>query len=191
MTDPDWARLRKYAKWALLILALAYLAQFVRGALYKGQSRMGAAFETIAQEALRRQYDGIPQMRVMGANTNPNYPYSECPFWNFERTWGRCIGVGLGVRDYSPGQRPIVEREVNKLADQLTKPCTLLSALKLPDEAQLARDMECGSLLGSFKLEIQVVAGMVVDERGTSSKPHRWQMTNHQIINIYHFHKEL
>jgi hypothetical protein len=160
------AKLFRYAKWALLILALVYLAQFVWEALYKGQSKMGAAFETIAQEALRRQYDGIPQMRVMGANTNPNYPYSECPFWNFERTWGRCIGVVLGVRDYSPGQRPIVEREVNKLADQLTKPCTLLSTLKLPEEVQLARELECDEFRKSFNLRILVDAVTVDSEHG-------------------------
>ncbi len=191
MTEKTRAKLFKYAKWALLALTLAYLFQFVRGALYKGQSPMGAAFETIAHEALRKQYDGIPQMRVVGANANPNYPYSECSFWSFEKTWGRCIGVGLGVRDYSPEQNPVVEREVIKLAEQLIKPCTLLPTLKLPDETQLARDLECGSLLDGFKLEIQVVAGTVVDERGPPSKPHRWQMTNQQIIDIYHFHGEL
>lgn len=183
-------KLYRYAQWTLLALALAYLAQFLWEAGYKGQSKMGDAIETIAHEALSRQYSGIPQMRVMGANTNPNYPYSECPFWSFERTWGRCIGIGLGVRDYSPEQHHIVEQEVNKLADQLTKPCTLLSTLRLPDEVQLARDMECGSLV-SFKLQIQVVAGTVVSEHGPLSKPHRWHMTDRKIIKIYQFHGEL
>lgn len=164
--QPLLTRLFRYVKWAVMALALAYLAQFLWAAGHKGQSKMGAAFEIIGYEAFRKQYDGLPQMRVGGGNANPNYPYSECPFWNFEMAWGRCIGVVLGVRDYSPEQHPVVEREVVKLAEQLTRPCTLLSTLKLPNEAQLARDLECKSQLDDFKLEIKVVAGTVVDERG-------------------------
>ncbi len=155
------AKLFRYAKWVVLALALAYLAQFIRGALYKGQSRMGAAFETIAHEALRRQYDGIPQMRVSGAGANP----AVCSSWNFEEIWGRCVTVGLHVRDYLPEHQLIVEREVMKLAEQLRKPCVLLPTLGLSNEQQLAHDLECGNFMSSFKLRIWVNSVTVIDDR--------------------------
>jgi hypothetical protein len=187
VTKKNSTRLIKYTKWALLALALAYLAQFIRGALYKGQDPMGAAFETIGHEAFRKQYDGLPQIRVNGAGAAP----AQCTWWNFEWTWGRCVAIGLQVRDYLPEHQPIVEREVMKLAEQLRKPCALLPTLGLPNEQQLARDLECGSFLNSFRLRIVVNAVTVISNQGPPSKPHRWHATNFNYINSYLFKGEL
>jgi hypothetical protein len=181
------ARLSRYAKWAVLVLALAYLVQFALAALHKGQSRMGAAFETIGYEVLRKQYDGLPQMRVVGAGANP----SQCSFWNFEWTWGRCVSVVVEVRDYAPVQQDIVEREAKKLGEQLRKPCVLLPSLGIPNEEQLARDLGCGRSEKSFKLRVWVNSVTVVGDQGPPGKPHRWQATNHNHLNSYPFKGEL
>ena len=182
-------KLFRYAKWVLLALALAYLAQFIRGALYKGQSRMGAAFETIGYEAFRKQYDGLPQMRVVSAAAAP---YSSmCPWWNFESTWGRCVHVRLDVRDYLPEHQPVVEREVMKLAEQLRKPCKLLPTLGLPNEQQLAHDLECGSFRKSFKLQIVVNSVIVRSDQENPRTPRMWWVTKVEYLYSYYFKGEL
>ncbi|MDP2793333.1 MAG: hypothetical protein Q8O25_04495 [Sulfurisoma sp.] len=121
----------------LLTLAMAYLLQLLSTIGEKGQGPMGEAFETIGHHAMRKQYDGLPQMRVVRAYAESN----QCSFWNFEETWGQCVVVALVVRDYRPEHQPIVEAQVRRLAEQIRKPCALLSALGLPNEQELVRDL--------------------------------------------------
>lgn len=189
---PDLTR-RQWTKRIALVLAgllaFAHLAQFVRSAFYKGQSPMGEAFETIAHETLSRQYNGLPQMRVMAGSTHPTL----CAWWNFEATWGTCASVGLDVRDYRPEHLPIVEREVNRLAGRLRQPCALLKTLGLSDEKKLAQAMTCdGAKPGRhFKLLIRVNAVTVVRDPNPHNKPHRWQTTDRNHLNTYRFRGEI
>lgn len=187
ITQTIHVKLFRYLKWAVLVLVLAYFIQFMLGAFHKGQSRMGAAFETISHEAFRKQYDGLPQMRVIGADVGPPV----CSFWNFEWIWGRCASVVFHVRDYRPEYQPIVEREVMRLAERLHKPCMLLPTLGLPNEKQLALDLECGSSKKAFRLRIHVESVTVDKEQGPPSSPHRWWVTNRVHLSSYHFKGEL
>jgi hypothetical protein len=191
---PLLTRLFRYVKWAVMALALAYFAQFVWGSLHKGQSRMGSAIETIAHEAFKKQYDGLPQMRVVGAGADPTL----CSFWNFEWVWGRCLTIAVDVRDYEPDYQiehlSIVAREVEKLAEQVRRPCNLLVALRLPNGEQLARDLECSSPFQRFRLRIFVYSVTVKDPYapGPMSKPHRWQIEGpRKHLNTFHFEGDL
>ena len=105
----------------LLTLVAAYGLQFLSVIGEKGQGPMGKAFETIGHHAMRRQYDGIPQMRVVRAFAESN----QCTFWNFEWSWGRCVVIGLDVRDYQPEHQLIVEAQVHRLAEQMSWSRTL------------------------------------------------------------------
>lgn len=181
------AKLSKYAKWTLLVLALAYVFQILWMMFYgKVQDRMGTAFETISYEAFLRQYNGSPQMQVSMAKAGP----SLCPVWNFEGIWGRCVLVILDVRDYLPDYQPMVDQEAMMLAEQLRKPCVLLSKLGLPNRQQLSRDLECGETKRSFKLRILVDAVAVDETRRFSNKPHAWATSRRSKIIEYHFKGE-
>jgi hypothetical protein len=185
VTDNQRTKLPKYAEWALLILALAYFIQFARALLFKGEDRKSNAFENIAYETFQRQYDGIPQMQVSGAEIGPKGP--ACSLWDFEWTWGNCAMIVLYIRDYRPEQQPTVEREMKRLAEQLRKPCVLLPTLRLPGEQQIARDMECSDFAKSLKLHFRAFAVTVHQEQGPPGKPHRWWAKNREMLNDYYF----
>jgi len=162
------------------------LLQFLSTIGEKGQGPMGKAFEIIGYHAMRKQYDGIPQMRVVSAFAESN----QCSFWNFEWTWGRCVGVSLYVRDYRPEHQPIVEAEVHRLAEQLRKPCNRLPTLGLPNEQELARDLGCGAGRKTFKLKILVTSVTVLSEHVDPANPHMWWAANHKKLYSYHFEGE-
>ena len=147
---------------------------------------MGKAFETIGHHAMRKQYDGLPQMRVVRAFAESN----QCSFWNFEWTWGRCVGVSLYVRDYRPEHQPIVEAQVRHLAEQMRKPCTLLPTLGLPSQQELARDLGCGDARKTFKLKILVTSVTVLSESVDPANPHMWRATDHKKLYSYRFQGE-
>lgn len=171
----------------LLALATAYLLQFLSTIGEKGQGPMGKAFETIGFHAMRKQYDGIPQMRVVRAFAES----VQCSFWNFEWTWGRCVGVSLYVRDYRPEHRPIVEAQVQRLAEQMRRPCALVATLSLPNEQELSRDLGCDSNRKSFKLKILVTSVTVLSEQNDSANPRMWWATNHEKLFSYFFQGEI
>jgi hypothetical protein len=186
VTDSLRAKLLKYAKWVLLVLALAYLFQFVRGLRYKGQDPIGAVFETIAHETLQRQWDGLPQMRVGGAGAT-----NLCARWNFEQLWGQCVAIVVEVRDYLPEYQAIIDREVMKLAKQVRRPCALLPTLRLPNEQQLARNLECNDSKRAFKLQIAVASVTVTGEQPASiDRPHRWSISGSKRLKSYYFEGE-
>ena len=164
----------------------AYMLQFLWLIGDKGQSPMGKAFETIGHDAMRKQNTGIPQMRVVRAFAEP----SQCSFWTFEATWGRCVVVGLHVRDYRPEHQPIVETQVRRLAEQMRRPCVLVRELGLPNEQDLVRDLGCGSNKGTFKLKILVTSVTVLSEQGTSYDPHMWHATTREQLYSFHFEGE-
>lgn len=170
----------------LLALAAAYLLQLLSTIGEKGQGPMGKAFETIGHHAMRKQYDGIPQMRVVRAFAES----AQCSFWNFEETWGRCVGVSLHVRDYRPEHQPIVDAQVRRLAEQLRRPCTLVRTLGLPNEQELARDLRCGTGNKAFKLKILVTSITLRSEQVDSFNPHMWHATNRNDLYSYHFQGE-
>ena len=171
----------------LLVLAIAYLLQFLSTIGEKGQGPMGKAFEIIGYHALRQQYDGIPQMRVVRAFAESD----QCSFWNFEWTWGRCVGVSLYVRDYRPEHQPIVEAQVHRLAERMRNPCALVRALALPNELELARDLRCGAGRRIFKLQILVTSVTLVNEHDETADPRGWWATNHQKLYSYFFQGEI
>jgi len=171
----------------LVVLAMAYLLQFLSAIFEKGQGPMGKAFETIGYHAMRSQYGGIPQMRVVRAFAESD----QCSFWNFEWTWGSCVGVSLYVRDYQDEQKPIVEAQVQRLGDRLRRPCALLRALALPNEAELARDLGCDKGRRIFKLQILVTAITLANERDDPADPRGWWATNHHKLYSYFFRGEI
>ena len=164
-------------------IILSYSSQFLWGAMHKGQSEEGFAWEVLAHEVLSRQYDGIPQMRIAGADAPP----SLCDQWNFEGFWGRCLSIGLDVRDYKPEYQPIVEREVRQLATQLQQPCALVPTLGLPRESDLMRKLGCGGFHKTFKLRIWVNSVTVAYESGPPDRPNRWFPKTREHLVSYHF----
>ena len=92
MTDKETVKARWIAAGTVALLT-AYLVQ----ALFSvgDQGAFSKAMLEIGHKALRNQYKGIPEMRVVGAVEGP----TQCSFWNFEATWGHCVGVALDVRN--------------------------------------------------------------------------------------------
>ncbi|MBI4990168.1 MAG: hypothetical protein HZC23_15245 [Rhodocyclales bacterium] len=122
-------------RWALAGLAALPMAYLLQGLFSVGdQSPESRAFATIGYHTLRKQYDGIPQMRVVTAFIGP----TQCSFWNFEATWGRCVAVSIYVRDFRPEHQTVVDTQARLLGEQLSKPCTLLPVLNLPDTHNLS-----------------------------------------------------
>lgn len=161
---------------ALCVLVIAYAYEFVWRVMDgKGQYKTDYAWEVLAHETLSRQYQGIPEMRV----TYGKPSHQLCNFWNFEAILGGCITVkiGLDVRDYRPEFRPIVEREVERLADQMRTPCRLLPRLGLLNEAELANDIGCNRSGKRFKLHFWVNHVTVTSERGPLDRPNRWSLS--------------
>jgi hypothetical protein len=179
-------KIERIALALLITIALAYSAQFFWGAMHKGQSNDDFAWEVLAHEALSRQYSGIPQMRIAGSAVPPNL----CDYWNFEGFWGRCVTIGLNVRDYKPEHLPIVEREVARLASQLRKPCALVSTLDLPDASNLRRKLGCGGFHKTFKLQIGVTSVTVAYESASPDRPNRWFPKTAEKLISYHFEGE-
>ena len=171
----------------LLVLATAYLLQFLSTIGEKGQGPMGKAFEIIGYHALQQQYDGIPQMRVVRAFAESD----QCSFWNFEWTWGRCVGVSLYVRDYRPEHKSIVDAQVQRLGERMRRPCELVRALALPNEVELGRDLGCGEGRRLFKLHILVTSITLANEHDESGNPRGWWATNHQKLYSYFFQGEI
>lgn len=168
---------------ATMPIVLAYSAQFLWGGMHKGQSDDDFAWEILAHETLSRQYDGVPQMRIAGAGAPPTV----CDQWNFEGFWGRCVSIGLDVRDYKPDYHPIVEREVMQLASQLRKPCTLVPALGFPNESDLMRKLGCNSSHKTFKLRIWVNSVTVAVDAGPPTRPNRWSPKTSEDLISYQF----
>ena len=52
--------------WVILAIGSAYFAQFFWGAIHMGQGKNDYVWELLAHETLSRQYNGLPQMRVVG-----------------------------------------------------------------------------------------------------------------------------
>ncbi|MCX7180567.1 MAG: hypothetical protein NTX56_18005, partial [Proteobacteria bacterium] len=172
-----------------LFIALwaAYALQFFSAIGEKGQGPMGKAFETIGYHALQKQYNGIPQMRVVRAFAESN----QCSFWNFEWTWGRCVGISLYVRDYRPEQQSILDAQVHLLAEQLRKPCTLLTTLGLPNEREIARDLGCSQSKRTFKLLIVATSVKLLSERSDDANPQGWWAADHKKLYSYYFQGEI
>lgn len=164
-------------------ITLAYFAQFFWGAMHKGQSDDDFAWEALAHEVLSRQYNGIPQMRIAGGGAPPNL----CDYWNFEGFWGRCVTIGLDVRDYKPEYLPIVEREVARLANQLREPCTVVPTIGFPDESDLMRKLGCNSLHRTFKFRIWVNSVTVAYESASPDRPNRWFPKTSEHLISYQF----
>lgn len=161
------------------ILAIAYVYQFQWRLMdSKGQYQDDYAWEIIAHEALTQQYHGIPEMKV----TYGKLTHRFCGFWNFESIWGNCatVKIGLDVRDYRPEYRPIVEREVSRLIDQLRKPCSLLQNLALAKRADLAEAVGCNGRRRLFKIHIWVNEVTVDSQQGPSGRPNRWSISTVQ-----------
>lgn len=180
-------KLVSIGRWLFLALLAAYTVQFLSNIGEKGQGRMGRAFETIGYHAMQKQYDGLPQMRVVRAFAESH----QCSFWNFEWTWGQCVGVSVYVRDYRPEHQPIVETQVRRLAEQLRKPCVLLPTLGLSDEKTLMRDLGCGVGREAFRLEIVITSVTVLSDKEDPMDPHMWWATDHKKLFSYHFEGEL
>lgn len=185
MTDKETVK----ARWIVAGTA-ALLTAYLMQALFSvgsGESPTSRAFETIGHHALRKQYDGIPQMRVVTAFDGP----TQCAFWNFEATWGRCVGVGIHVRDYRPEHHAVVDVQVRRLAEQIRKPCVLLPTLGLPDEPNLSQALGCNAGRKTFKLRITVASVTVLNEQGKPSNPYMWSVTNRKELYSYHFKGEI
>lgn len=181
MSAPAWkSPLHRILLGIFLILVLAYSLQLLwMMFFFKGQSQMGKAFQTIAQRSFQRHHDELPQMRILTADASPGI----CSFWNFEWAWRRCAVVVIQVRNYQPeySHQPIVEQEVIRLAELIRTPCTLLPSLRLSDEQQLSRDLNCGSYKKSLKLQLRVESVMADD------KWHVTSITRRQLLNDYYF----
>ena len=148
---------------------------------------MGKAFETIGYHALQKQYNGIPQMRVVRAFAESN----QCSFWNFEWTWGRCVVVSEDVRDYRPEQDHIVDAQVRALAATLRQPCKLLSILGLPEEKNLSRNLGCGTDRKGFKLKLLVSSVSLASDQVDPIDPHMWYAVNRKQLRSFQFEGEL
>lgn len=169
----------------LAALSMAYLVQ----ALFSvgGQSRETRAYATIGHLAMLKQFSGIPQMRVVRASTGP----AQCSFWNFEATWGRCVGIGLDVRDYKPEHQTVVDTQVRLLGEQLRKPCELLPTLNLPDAHNISQALGCDAGRRTFKLKIHVTAVKVANEQTNPTDPYMWSAWDHQKLHTYIFRGEI
>lgn len=145
------------------------------------QSPESRAFATIGHHTLRKQYDGIPQMRVVTAFIGS----TQCSFWNFEATWGRCVAVSINVRDYRPEHQTVVDTQARLLGEQLSKPCALLPALNLPDTHNLSQALGCDAGRKTFKLKISVTAVRVNNEKTNPSDPYMWSAYDHRHLHTY------
>jgi len=165
-----------YAVYLIGFISAAYFYQFMWLVMEsKGGYPEGRAWEELAHEAFSRQYDGTPQMRISFGRRS----HELCGFWNFEALWGSCllVTIGLDVRDYRHEYRPVVESEVEKLANTLRRPCVLLSELNLSNEKDLRKQIGCGSG-GLFKLNIRVNEVQVAnDQIRIDLRSQRWPST--------------
>lgn len=168
--------------WALTGLAALSMAYLLQALFSVGdQSPESRAFVTMGHLAMRKQYDGIPQMRVVRAFVGP----TQCAFWNFEATWGHCVGIGLDVRDYKPEHQTIVDTQVRLLGEQLRKPCELLPTLSLPDAHNISQALGCDAGRRTFKLKIHVTAVKVGNEQTNPTDPYMWSAWDHQNLYTY------
>jgi hypothetical protein len=168
--------------WALAGLAALSLAYLLQGLFSVGdQGALSKAFVVMGHNALRNQYNGVPQMRVVRAFEGP----TQCAFWNFEATWGRCVGVSLHVRDYRPEHQAVVDAQTRQLGEQLRKPCELLPTLNLPDAHNISQALGCDAGRRPFKLKIYVTAVKVSSEKTNPSDPHMWAAWDHQKLHTY------
>lgn len=178
MMDTELSRTR----WTLAGIATLLTAYLLQGLFSVGdQSPESRAFATIGHHALRKQYDGIPQIRVVDAFIGP----TQCSFWNFEATWGRCVAVSIQVRDFRTEHQALVDTQARLIGEQLRKPCALLSTLNLPDSHNLSQALGCDASRKPFKLKIGVTAVRVSNEKGNPSNPYRWQAYDHQKLYTF------
>jgi len=159
--------------YLLGLLVIAYAYEFVWLAMdSKGQYQTDYAWEVLAHEVLSREYHGEPQMRVTYAKPS----FQRCNFWIFETVWGGCVSVkiGIDVRDYRSEYRAIVEREVERLAEQMRRPCRLLLGIGLENEAKLAKNIGCNSIRKRFGFYFWINEVSIVSEKGPLERPNRW-----------------
>jgi hypothetical protein len=170
------------ARWIVAGTAALLTAYLVQALFSVGdQSPESRAFVTMGHLAMRKQYNGIPQMRVVRAFVGP----TQCAFWNFEATWGRCVGIGLDVRDYKPEHQAVVDAQARLLGEQLRKPCELLPTLNLPDAHNISQALGCDAGRRTFKLKIHVTAVTVINEETNPSDPYMWRAMDHQNLYTY------
>lgn len=178
MTDKETVK----ARWLVAGTAAILTAYLVQALFSVGdQSPESRAFVAMGHLAMRKQYDGMPQMRVVRAFVGP----TQCAFWNFEATWGHCVGVGLDVRDYKPEHQAVVDTQARLLGEQLRKPCVLLSTLDLPDAHNISQALGCDAGRRTFKLKIHVTAVKVSNEIANPSDPYMWAAWDHQKLHTY------
>ena len=162
---------------------VALLAAYLVQALFSvgDQGAFSKAMLEIGHQALRNQYKGIPELRVVGAVDGP----TQCSFWNFEATWGHCVGVALDVRNYKPEHQAAVDTQARLLGERLRKPCELLPTLNLPDAYNISQALGCDAGRKTFKLMIYVTAVTVINEKTNPSDPYMWRAMDHQKLHTY------
>ncbi len=164
-------------RWVLAGMATLLVAYLLQGLFSVGdQGAFSKAMLEIGHHTLQKQYKGIPEMRVVSAFEGA----TQCSFWNFEATWGHCVGVSIDVRDYKPEHQAVVDTQARLLGEQLRKPCELLPSLNLPDSHNLSQALGCDESRKTFKLKIGVTAVRVANEKGNRSSPYMWHAYDHQ-----------
>jgi len=163
--------------------AAALLTAYLLQALFSvgDQGAFSKAMLEIGHHALRNQYKGIPEMRVVRAFEGA----TQCSFWNFEATWGHCVGVSIHVRDYKPEHQAVVDAQARLLGEQLRKPCELLPSLNLPDAHNISQALGCDAGRRTFKLKILVTAVKVINEKTNPTDPYMWRAMDHQKLHKY------
>ena len=174
--------------WALAGLAALLMAYLLQALFSVGdQGQISKAFVAIGDHAFRNQYNGAPQMRVVRAFEGP----TQCAFWNFEATWGQCVGIRLDVRDYKPEHQAVVDAQARQLGERLRKPCELLPMLNLPDAHNISQALGCDTGKRNFKLKIHLTAVTVINEKTNPSDPYMWAARDHQNLHTYMFKGEI
>lgn len=176
-----------YVVCLVCFISMAYFYQWLWLAMEsKGGGASDRAWEELAHETFSRQYQGVtPQMRVAYGSRR----HDLCGFWNFEALWGNCkrVRIVTFVRDYRLEYRPVVEREVEKLANSLRRPCVLLSELNLSNEQELRKQIGCSNG-NSFKFDIAVTDVQVTNEQlRTDPRSQRWSITWGKYLYTTHF----
>ena len=181
----------KAARRVLVGIALvvaAYAAQFgvmlVTGSGKGGPGNLGYALLTVSEQVLERHRIAEPmRMTIFGA-----YGAStQCRFWTFEETWGRCATVVLGVLEDERGfDEPEIMRRAHRLLEEVAHPCGKLSE-GTPYKAEKELAMGCGSSWRPFRVAVRV---RLVKPRPNgihdASDPKLWNVVTVKFLNEIH-----